>query len=369
MGTSLYDFEGTAGSLPGAMSSGFGTMTLATSPNGTSATDFQVSTVGAAHGSKSGQITSVATGGFYWTTTFASTTYLRGYFNLPNAPTNSFSLGYLYGSGFAANTFWGVTTDQRLYVVRNGGGTAPTGANYWQSDPSLVPLVWCRFEVELTATSVHMKLWTASGAGIDSTGTPDVDSGVLSGSTLGTIDQVAIGAFSSASGVGRTFVNTNGLLLDDFAISDAGWIGPASSTVTGDAAATLTATGTTAAAASRLAAAASTITLTTAAAAGKTTAGAAAPSITATAAADAAIITTHSAEATAQLTVTANAEATRILAAHAAGTATAASVATAATDTSANGQLLAIGEARIVIEGQTSPGFLYGAVKKNVLTS
>jgi hypothetical protein len=50
-------------------------------------------------------------------------------------------------------------------------------------------------------------------------------------------------------------------------------------------------------------------------------------------------------------------------------TITASSVATMSSDTAADGAVQAIGAARIVIEGETTPGFLYSTVAKNVLTN
>ena len=366
MGTSTYDFEGTTGALPGAMSSGFATMALYTSPAGTSS-DFQVSTAVAKAGSKSGKVMSTAHAAVYYTTTFASTTYLRGYFYLTSgAPSNSFSLGYLYGSGFTKNTFWGITTSGELFATRDSSATGIAGAsgNYFSSASAIPAGEWIRFETTLTATSVRIRTWHTSGAGLDSTGTPDLDSGTVSGTSLGTIDQVAIGAYSDSSG-GRTFTGASGIYLDDFAISDA----PFTTTHEATATPSITSTGASAATLTRPIAGAPSTTATGAAVAGLVLNADGVPSITAIGSADASVITTHNAEAAGIVTVSSDAATMLTRPINATATLTASAVATMANQTAADGVIQAIGAARIVIEGETSPGFLYSTVAKNVLTS
>lgn len=368
MGTSTYDLEGTTGALPGNMSSGYATMTLYTAPSGTPSNDFAVSTTVAKAGSKSGKVTSTAHNATYYTTTVAATTYLKGFLYLASGtnPTNGFSLGYLFGSGYSLNTYFGVTGSRELFATRNSSSTGGSGANgSWFSSTSAVPQSeWIRFEVTLTATSVRIRTWHTSGAGVDSTGTPDLDSGTVSGTTLGTLDQVAIGAWSDSGG-GRTFAGTNGIFLDDLAISDA----PFTTTHEATAAPSITSSATAAATTTRVLAGAPSITATAAANAGLVLLADATPSITAAGAADASVITTHNAEAAGSVTVSSDAATTLTRPINAAATLTASAVATMANQTAADGVIQAIGAARIVIEGETSPGFLYSTVAKNVLTS
>lgn len=368
MGTSTYNLEGTTGALPGNMSSGYATMTLYTAPSGTPSNDFAVSTTVAKAGSKSGKVTSTAHSATYYTTTVAATTYLKGFLYLSSGtnPTNGFSLGYLFGTGYTLNTYFGVTGSRELYATRNSSSTGGAGANgSWFSAASAVPQSeWIRFEVTLTATSVRIRTWHTSGAGVDSTGTPDLDSGTVSGTSLGTLDQVAIGAWSDSGG-GRTFAGTNGIFLDDLAISDA----PFTTTHEGNAAASETATGTAAATATRVLAGTPSVTASAAANAGLVLTAAGAPSITASGAADASVITTHNAEAASIITVGTTNGLALTQGMVAASTITASSVATMASDTAANGAVQAIGAARAVVEGETSPGFLYATVAKNILTN
>jgi hypothetical protein len=374
MGTSTYDFEGTTGNLPDAMSSGYGTFGVFTLPAGTSS-DWSISTLVASHGAKSGRVNGSNSPTFMaqFCNTPTATTYIRGYAYLSAAPADHFYLAWLFGGSFLTLATFGISTDRRFFVQQAAAGNViPANGNSAQSAANTCALSeWFRFEVKMTATSVHGKVWKASGAGIDSTGTPDWDSTEVTGSSIGALDQVAIGGYSPDGSGGYTqFISSaQALHHDNFAASDAGWIGPASSLVTGDAAATATASGTSGATATRLLAATPSITLSGTAAAGKIVLTDATPSITLAGSADASVVTTHNAEAVGTIATSATAGAVTVRPITAAAALTASASATAAQDGGAEGQLIAIGTARAVVEGETSPGFLYGSVKKNVLTS
>jgi hypothetical protein len=138
---------------------------------------------------------------------------------------------------------------------------------------------------------------------------------------------------------------------------------------TASATATETASATAAAAATRLASGAESVTASADATAGLVLTAAGAPEITASGAADASVITTHNAEAASIITIgsTDTVTLTRVL--DAASTITATAIGTAAQDTTADGTVQAIGAARAVVQGETSPGFLYATVAKNILTN
>jgi hypothetical protein len=135
------------------------------------------------------------------------------------------------------------------------------------------------------------------------------------------------------------------------------------------AAASQTAGATAVAAATKPVAGTPSLTLTGAANAGLVVLSDATPSVTLAGSADATVITTHDAEAAPILTVSGATAATLDRTIAGAATLTATATATAAQDGGADGVLQLIGAARAVVEGETSPGFLYGSVKKNVLTS
>lgn len=365
MGTSTYDFEGTTGAVPGTLTTGYGTFTWASYPNGTSA-DAAISTTTKHAGSKSvSLVPSTAQAGFHYCATPTATSYTRGYIYLTQAPSNDLLLSYLFGSGYATRSSVGITTDRRIYAASNIG---PAGGS--QSAANFVPLnEWVRFESKLTATTAEIRVWkTTGGSGVDATGTAD---GTYSqtASSLGTLDQIAVGIFAVDGSGNLATASAGNLYIDDVAVSDSTWIGPYLTSVNGAAAASETATGTAAATTTRVLSATPSITASGAAVAGKVLTAAGTPSITASGAADAAVITTHNAEAAGTTTVSSAAATT--LTRPIAGTAsvTASAVATMANQTSADGVIQAIGAARIVIEGETSPGFLYSTVNKNVLTS
>ena len=136
-----------------------------------------------------------------------------------------------------------------------------------------------------------------------------------------------------------------------------------------NAAASETASATAAATTTRVLAGAESVTATADATAGLALTAAGAPSITAAGSADAAVLTTHNAEAASTITVGTTDALSLTQGMVAASTITASSVGTMASDTDANGAVQAIATARIVIEGETSPGFLYATVAKKILTN
>jgi len=373
VGTSTYAFEGTNNALTGNMSSGYGTFTKYVDPSD-SISYFKITTGAFAHGASSGVALPDCKAATYYCTTVSGTVYMRGYFRLNSAPTADFGLFRLFASSYTKSHVVGITTTRRFFAAagRFDADTYISGASSsWDSGTNnTVPLSeWFRYEVALSATTVRAQIWKASGAGIDSSGTADYDSGTLTVSSIGTLDDARMGFESVAGGVFQTFLtpSTGSAWIDDAAVSDAGWIGPVGTNAT--AAPSITATGAAVGAATRVLAGSPSITATGAATAGKVLTASGAPSITAAGAADASVITTHNAEAAGSVTVSSSAATTLTRPINAAATLTASAVATMANQTSADGIVQAIGAARIVIEGETSPGFLYSTVAKNVLTS
>jgi len=231
VGTSTYDFEGTNNALTGGLSSGYGTFTKYVDPADDVA-NFKITTGAFAHGASSGVALPPCKAATYYCTTASGTVYMRGYFRLNSAPTANFGIGRMFGSGYSKSHVVGVTTARRFFAAagRSDANTTTGGGSGWDSgaDNTVALSEWWRGEWAFSATTAQFKVWKASGAGMDATGTPDHDSGVLTVSSIGTIDDARIGFESVASNVFQTFLTptTGSAWCEDFAVSDAGWIGP-----------------------------------------------------------------------------------------------------------------------------------------------
>lgn len=371
MATSSYGFEGTTGDFPGSWSGTFPGLTGPSAAPTNSATCFDISTTRAHLGNKSGRVraTSYTTQAYYYTNSPGSTIYFRGYFYIDTAALSSHvTFLSLFGAEFGYINLAGISgSTRKLYCAAHQSGRYDTdgfpSATYESSNDAVPLNEWCRIEIAATRTTIEARLWTTSGSGgVDSTGAAHVASGVVTGTDIGAPEGATLGPYTDT-----TFIGSYPLYLDGFAVSDAGWIGPDPSVVA--AAASGTASGTAVATTTRVLSGTPSITATGEATAGKVGSIGGTPSITAAGAADAAVIATHNAEAAAIVTASVTDAMSMIRTIAAASTITLSATGAAALDGGAEAVVHASASAGARIDGETSPGFLYSTVNKNVLTS
>jgi hypothetical protein len=226
--TTIADFEGTNGAYPTATSP----FTVYSLPNGNS-TDFANDNGVAYLGSLSGATASATQFAGFFDNSPSATTYFRAYYRLSYTPSNNHAVMALYGSAFATSIIVGFGTSRQLWVQANPGGTNPSDGALYNGSSNQLPNsgAWVRVEAALTATTCHAKVWTTDPA---STGTPDIDTGSLSFTSLGALSQVVVGAWSQAPGGGawRTFTTYIG--MDSIAYDTSTWVGPAGAGSAGD---------------------------------------------------------------------------------------------------------------------------------------
>lgn len=277
---------------------------------------------------------------------------------------------YAYGTGHVLFSMYvddwpawvGVSVSSSGGVGYHAGNTVPAYSSMYAArtaDGVVSSTGWNRYRLEIpTSGLATMKVFIGSNR---HGSTPDAS---FTFEDIGVLTWV-YGYLGSFAAVGSTYWSdlAIGLYSDTVPTRSATDWSPTA------AAASQTATGTAAATATRVLAGTPSVTASAAANAGLVLLATATPSITAAGAADAAVITTHDAEAAGEVTVSSAAATTLTRPIYAVSTITASAVATMANQTGADGVIQALGAARIVVEGETSPGFLYSTVAKNVLTS
>jgi len=231
MGASSSTLEGTPGQVIAPLGAGYGTFVLQALPAGTSS-DVAYSNTVAKAGSTSARCNSTTQAASHYCTTVAGTTYFRSYVYLTAAPTADCMLFGVLGGGYSQSTQIGITADRRLWI---GAGmssinSTPSGAATWTSVANRIPLgAFARIEGQITTganSKARARLWLPSGAGIESSSTPDNDSGDIISALNLTADDVRIGAQSFIGGW-QSFISSGEFMYyDDIAVSDAGWIGP-----------------------------------------------------------------------------------------------------------------------------------------------
>lgn len=158
----------------------------------------------------------------------AATYYTRGYYKATAALANDTGFMNYMTNGFTKSNQAGVKTNRAFFAAANRAdlNTTDTGAGAtWASASNAMPLnAWFRVETKVTPTTVQIKVWTTNP---DSAGTPDYDSGVLTSSSVGTLDDFRFGA-QSFTGSAWTHILSSGqtLKMDELAVSDTDWIGP-----------------------------------------------------------------------------------------------------------------------------------------------
>lgn len=233
MATGTQAYDGTEGNYVSAATGGITTFTLDTDPNGNN-TDVALSASLGITSSMSAKILPAAT---LVTDQFAGshtgTVYWRRYYYLTAAPSNSFAIAMRTNVAWSSWQYVGITTDRRLFI--NGYDTN-FNTNYnagVQSSANAVPLnEWVRIEGIWTPGSAPtVRMYTTSGAGITSTGTPDTSLTLGSNTDLGTAGGMWYGAWSySTSFSNRTFISSGqNIYMDAGAWDDTGYPSPVGS--------------------------------------------------------------------------------------------------------------------------------------------
>jgi hypothetical protein len=227
-------FEGTVGDDPSNM-----TGTLGTS------TQFQVDTTMMAlsstqklTGTTSARVTNLADeANFAYTppdtlTEAPPTSYFRGYFYLTAAPALDFALALAWGTGFLNMNAFVVTSTRKFAGTANSTRTAAGyGTSNVETATNTVPLnEWFRVEVKLTTTAVQGKVWTTSGAGVQSTGSPDFSLNTTPTTSIGQPVGTYFGYGSAIASGGGLYAGgiASGqyMYMDEFALSTSDWVGP-----------------------------------------------------------------------------------------------------------------------------------------------
>lgn len=232
---SSYNFEGTPGAIPGPMTGTYGTSAIFIEDSD----QFALSSTQKIAGNTSGRVNSTTIEGnlgYSPPDSIASaplTSYFRGYFYLTAAPTTDFALDLMWANGFTKVNGVLITTSRKLAIVQNSTKTiSGTGEVNAASATNSIPLnEWFRLEAKITTSQVTAKVWTTSGAGVHSTGTPDISLAPSASTVLTDLSglYMGYGTADPDNGFAYTAIASGQYMyMDEFAMSTGDWIGPVS---------------------------------------------------------------------------------------------------------------------------------------------